>query len=206
MMSDKTAIGYELFRPLGTFLMFILYRPRHIGKENIPDSGPLILCGNHKDYFDPLMVGMGTKRPLHYLSKIECHRGAFRWFFKFVGTIPVDRSKKDPNAVNKSIEALEKGYAIAIFPEGTRNKTKDLLMPFKYGAVSMASKADATIVPFAITGHYKIFNNDLTIQYGKPFKVGDMTYEEANQKLYNEVEKLIINRKDKKKNDDLIQR
>lgn len=194
MRKIKTSIGYSLLIPIGILLMHIVFRPKCIGKKNIPKSGPTVLCGNHKDYFDPVLVGMGTKRSLHFLSKKECHEGNFKWFFKFVGTIPVDRSKKDDNAVSKSLEALNKGYAIALFPEGTRNRTKDLLMPFKYGAVSLAKKADAIIVPFAITGKYTIFNNDLTIEYGKPFKVEDMTYEEANNKLYNEVKTLIKKR------------
>ena len=89
------------------------------------------------------------------------------------------------------------GGAIGIFPEGTRNKTDKFLLPFKYGAVSIASKTDSLIVPFGITGDYKFRSKNLTIIYGKPFKVGNMSLEEANNKLYKIVERLMKqNKKD----------
>ena len=113
------------------------------------------------------------------------------WFFKSAGCIPVDRAKKDPNATNNALEVLNNDGAIGIFPEGTRNRTKELLLPFKFGAVSMAKKTDSYIIPFAITGDYKFRSKNLKITYGKPFKVGDMELEEANEKLYKEVKKLL---------------
>ena len=55
----------------------------------------------------------------------------------------------------------------------------------------MAKKSNALIVPFGITGDYKFRSKNLTIRYGKPFKVENMTLEKANEKLYKEVEKLM---------------
>ena len=98
----------------------------------------------------------------------------------------------DKEATKQALDILKSGGAIGLFPEGTRNKTKDkLLLPFKFGAVSMASKTNATIVPFGITGDYKFRSKNLTIKYGKPFKVENMTLEEANNKLFEEVKNLI---------------
>ena len=116
--------------------------------------------------------------------------GHFAWFFKAAGCIPVDRSKKDNNATSLALEVLKEGKALGLFPEGTRNKTDKFLLPFKFGAVSMASKTNALIVPFGITGDYKFRSKNLTVRFGKPFKVeGDL--EEANKKLEKEVEKLM---------------
>ena len=55
----------------------------------------------------------------------------------------------------------------------------------------MAKKTNATIVPFGITGDYKFRSKDLTVRFGTPFKVENMTLEEANEKLRNEVGKLM---------------
>ena len=55
----------------------------------------------------------------------------------------------------------------------------------------MAQKTDALIIPFGITGDYKFRSKNLTIRYGKPFKISNMSLEEANRKLYNEIEKLM---------------
>ena len=114
-----------------------------------------------------------------------------RWVFRHVGCIPVDRTKRDDAAVNSALKVLNDGGAIGIFPEGTRNKTNELLLPFKFGTVSMAYKTNSYIVPFAIKGNYTFRSKDLTIIYGKPFKVGNMTLVDANNKLYKEVEKLL---------------
>ena len=114
-----------------------------------------------------------------------------RWFFKAVGCISVDRQVHDGKAKNEAIETLKNGGAIGLFPEGTRNKTDAFLLPFKFGAVSMAQKTDSYLVPFGITGDYVFRSKNLVIKYGKPFKVTDMTLEEANEKLYKTVEKLM---------------
>ena len=89
------------------------------------------------------------------------------------------------------MDVLNDNGAIGIFPEGTRNRTKEMLLPFKYGAVSLANKTDSYIVPFGITGDYKFRSKNLTIRYGKPFKVNDITLDRANQMLFNKVKNLI---------------
>ena len=132
---------------------------------------------------DQCLAIISTRRFLRYMAKKEYFDGKFAWFFKAVGCIPVNRSIKDSDAKAKAIEHLEKSGAIGIFPEGTRNKTKDFLLPFKFGAVSMAKKTNAKLVPFGITGDYKFRSKNLVARFGKPIEVGDMTLEEANQKL-----------------------
>lgn len=68
---------------------------------------------------------------------------------------------------------------------------KSLLMPLKFGAVSMASKTDSYIIPFGTSGDYKFRSKNLTIVIGKPFKVGKMSLEEANERLAKEIIALI---------------
>ena len=125
------------------------------------------------------------------MAKKEYFDSKEAWFFRLVGAIPVDRSKKDEEAVNSAINILNNGGAIGIFPEGTRNKTKEFLIPFKYGAVSMAKKTNATIIPFGLTGDYKFRSKNLKVRFGNGFKVDNMSLEEANNKLYKEIEKLM---------------
>ena len=83
------------------------------------------------------------------------------WFFKSAGCIPVDRSKKDNKSVSSALDFLNEGGAIGLFPEGTRNKTKEFLLPFKFGTVSMAAKTNATIIPFGLTGDYKFRSKNI---------------------------------------------
>ena len=188
----KGEIGYLLLTPIMRVLFRLYYNPKIINKEVIPKDGPILIVGNHKHIYNQCLTIMATKRVIHYMAKKEYFDGKMSWFFKLVGCIPVDRSIKDHNATDKALKVLNNGGAIGLFPEGTRNKTKDVfLLPFKFGTVSMAKKTNATIIPFGLTGDYKFRSKNLTIRYGTPFKVNDMDLEEANKKLYNEVKKLM---------------
>ena len=189
---NKTPLLYKICRVVLGFIFKLYYNPKIIGKENIPSKGPIIVAGNHVHLFDQCLTILSTKRYLCYMAKKEYFDDKkVAWFFKGNGCIPVDRTKKDTNAKEKALEVLNNNGAIGIFPEGTRNRTNEILQPFKFGAVSMAEKTNATIVPFAIIGEYKFRSKDLTVTFAKPFKVGDMTLEEANEKLYKEVLKLL---------------
>ena len=188
-MSD---LGYKLTKKILKPIFYKKCDPTVINANIVPKEGPIILCGNHMHVLDQCGPLFEIPRVVHYMAKKE-YFDSFktRWFFKMVGCISVDRENHDEakKAKEKAIEILKQGGAIGIFPEGTRNKTDAFLLPFKYGAVSMAQKADATIVPFAVTGKYEKGGN-LMVRFGEPFKVTDMTKEEANEKLFNVIKTL----------------
>ncbi len=184
--------GYRIFRPLLSPIFKLYYRPKLIGKEKIPSEGPIIFAGNHKHILDQCLVIISTKRIVHYMAKKEYFDGPFAWFFKITGTIPVNRSTKDAHAKKLAREVLKREKALGIFPEGTRNKTDELLLPFHLGTVKFAQESGATIVPFAIKGEYKFAKNQLRIIYGEPFKVKEEEdLIEANAKLFSRVEELL---------------
>ena len=188
----KGETGYKIIKAILGPIFKLYYNPKVINKEVIPKDGPIIIVGNHKHVYDQCPIIISTKRVLHYMAKKEYFDGKFAWFFNMTGCICVDRSKKDDEAVNKALEILNNGGAIGLFPEGTRNKTKDVfLLPFKFGAVSMAKKTNATIVPFGLTGDYKFRSKNLTVRFGTPFKIDDMDLDTSNQKLYKEIESLM---------------
>ena len=120
------------------------------------------------------------------LAKKDLHDGKFGFFFKAVGTIPVDlKSTTNKSALNTAVEKLKEGNLINLSPEAKRNYTNELLLPFKYGAVSMAKKTNNVIIPYSITGDYKLFSKNLKIVFGKPIDVSKLDIEEANKKLFN---------------------
>ena len=102
------------------------YTPIIIGKENIPAEGSCILAGDHIHLYDQCHAIISTKRLLVYMAKKEYFDNKkVSWFFKGVGCIPVDRSKKDEHAVESALESLNNGEILGIFPEGTRNALKE---------------------------------------------------------------------------------
>lgn len=184
--------AYKFFKGILGIVFTIYYRPKYVNKKVIPKDGPIIVCGNHIHILDQCFPIMCTKRMLHYMAKKEYFDGKYAWFFKATGCISVNRSIHDSDAKEKALDVLNNGWALGIFPEGTRNKTDAPLLPFKLGAVSMAQKTGATLVPYVITGKYKFWNNHLKVTFLEPFKVGpDEDLEKANERLRNMILKVV---------------
>jgi len=191
-MREKNIV-YYLIKPIYTILLKIIFRPKVVGKENIPKDGALIFAGNHKHAVDPTMVMMSTNRVVHYMAKEELFKGLHGILFRKIGLIKIYRGKSNPQAIIEAENVLNRCGTIGIFPEGTRNKGIEELLKFRYGAVRIAQKTNSQILPFAIKNKYKIFRKSVVLEFGKPIDVSNMEIEEANEYLRNEVLKLLRN-------------
>ena len=143
-----------------------------------------MLAGNHTGILDCILLGICTKRGIHFLAKKELWTGPKKIFFSNLGLIPVDRSIHDKSSLDKAYKYLESEKAIGIFPEGTTEKGRGLL-PFKIGAVKMANVTNTKIVPFVITGKYIPLFNKLSITFLEPIEIKSNNLEEENNKLRN---------------------
>ncbi len=189
-MKENKAL-YNICKLIYTTLLKVLYRPKAVGTENIPEEGPIIFAGNHRHAFDPVVVMTHTKRFVHYMAKETLFKGFHGFLFNQIGLIKVYRTKNNPEAIESAVNLLKDGGTLGIFPEGTRNRTNEELLRFKHGAVTIAKKSNSKIVPFAIKGEYKLFSNKLIIEFGKPIDVSNMELEEANDYIRNEVLNLL---------------
>ena len=181
---------YRLIRPIIKLFTNLVFRPNYIGLENIKDDKGLVLAGTHTSNLDCLLLISSTKRSIHFLAKIELWKGIKKIIFANMGLIPVNRKEKNPEAIKKAEEYLKSKAIIGIFPEGTTEKGRGLL-PFRIGAVKIASDTKSDIVPFAITGKYKFFRKSLTIVFGEPYKIKGDDLEYENEILINKVEELL---------------
>ncbi len=130
-----------------------------------------------------------VKRCVHFVAKAELMKGIGKHIFTGLGIIPVDRSRASSgvHAVNVAKEYLDDEKLIAIFPEGTINRTDDIMMPFKGGAVKIALDSSTRIIPFAITGKYTMFKKNVKIKFMPAMKIERGGLKAANQKLYQTV-------------------
>lgn len=188
---NMDTFGYSLVLPLVKILFYLIYRPTVIGRENIPKNRAFVLAGNHTKWLDSVMlVATSGWKQVHFLAKKELWYGKGRIVVKAMGCIPVNRKIKDKDALISAYNYLNNGNSIGIFPEGTINRTKDIIMPFKYGAVKMCKETGADLVPFIITGKYKPFKKGITIEFLKPRKVTeDLDFE--NEKLMSDVKEKL---------------
>lgn len=159
-------------------ILKLLYRPKAVGLENIPE-GPAILAANHQSFLDDLLLPLVVPgRKVVFLAKADYFdKWYLRWFFKGANVIPVRRESRSgaEAALQTGVQALREGHLIGIFPEGTRSPDGRLYRG-KTGVARMALEAQVAVVPVAITGTFEAlpYNRKLPkpgrveIRFGKP--------------------------------------
>jgi len=146
---------YRIARAILRVLYALLYRLEARGIENIPREGPVVLCSNHRSLQDPITLGVCVPRKVHYMAKEELFRiPLFGSLIRGVGAFPVKRGGVSKEAIRTAITLLQGGNVMGIFPEGTRNEAVGM---GKRGAVTMAVRGKAIVVPVALVGEYRIF-------------------------------------------------
>ena len=174
MPSRRLAISYQIVKTLIRIVMLFLTRTTVRGIERVPRSGAALIVSNHIAAVDPpLLVGV-MPRPITLMSKVEVDQGPLKYFLRVVGAFPVRRGKIDRTALRTAERVLAEGRLLCMFPEGTRGTS---LGAGHGGAVLLALKSGAPIVPVALTGTSRIFMRRfpwlgcprVTITIGEPF-------------------------------------
>ncbi len=160
-----------------------------LGEENVPRDEAVLYIGNHRSYFDVIMTYVRVPRPTGYMAKIEMLRiPSLSTWMKYLHCIFLDRSdiKAGMQSILNAIEKIRSGISICIFPEGTRNRTQDVLLDFHDGSFKIAEKTGCPIVPMSINNAAAIFEDHIprikkahvVIEYGKPIYVRDLDKEQ----------------------------
>ncbi|MEX2394248.1 MAG: HAD-IB family hydrolase [Actinomycetota bacterium] len=154
---------FDLLRPLAHPLI----APVNIvieGVQLIPSSGPVIVAANHRSYLDPIVltaVGMRRGRKFRYLGKKEMFEApVVGQAMKLLGQIRVDRGSGDTAPLQQAVDALHRGEAIGIFPQGTIPRGEDFYSPnlrAKTGVARLAVQADVPVIPVALWDTEKVW-------------------------------------------------
>ena len=160
----------------------VYFRLHRIGREHIPQDGPLLLAANHRSFLDPFVLGTMLRRPVYYVAKKELFENRLQaWFLNSLGAFPVDRGASDQEMLTTAKAILERGDAVLIFPEGTRVRPGGLGTP-KRGVGRLALESGAPIVPLAVIGTedvrrgWRIRPRKITIRAGRA-----LTYPRVHQ-------------------------
>jgi glycerol-3-phosphate dehydrogenase (NAD(P)+) len=145
-------IVYWLVRGLFQPFFHLYFRLSRIGREHIPESGPVIFASNHRSFLDPFVIATIARRPMYYVAKRELFRNRlFAWWLNSLGAFPVDRGAGDAEMIKTAKAILDRGDSVLIFPEGTRIRPGALGRP-KRGVGRLALETGAPVVPVAVFG------------------------------------------------------
>jgi 1-acyl-sn-glycerol-3-phosphate acyltransferase len=160
-----------------TVIMGLICRTTVMGAEKIPDEGPVIMMMNHISSLDPILtIGAVGNRYIVPMTKIEnMHIPILGAIIKWYGAYWVSRGEVDRRALTNSIELLKAGQCILIAPEGTRQR--EGLSEAKDGLAYVATKANAVIVPSAVSGAVewtkklkRLQRPKVNVTFGRPFR------------------------------------
>lgn len=149
-----------------------------VGIQNIPTDAACIICFNHKSNMDAPIIGVFMPRKLVFMAKEELFKIPFLGAaVKALGAFPIKRGAGDVSAIKTSLSILKQGKVLAMYPEGTRNKSGEL-GEAKAGVALIATKAQVPVIPVGVTGEYKLFHR-VNVNIGSPIYYSEY----FNQKL-----------------------
>ncbi len=191
MNASKAASLYRVARRiLRTALGFYFSRIERFHRERVPASGPVLFASNHPNSLtDAFVIGTSVPRKVNFVATVQLFRLApLRWLLVQCGVIPINRVKDDPRQMRTVLDTfeacfkvLERGEAVAIFPEGITHDDPQL-KTVKTGAARMAlelehrhgGKLGLHILPVGLTFSAKErYRSDVLVNFGEPLRVAD---------------------------------
>lgn len=166
----------------------------YFGLEYLPKKGDpgVVYISNHRGFFDIISTYPVFEEPTGFVAKKEMRTWPLLgWWMGSVHCLFLDRDdrRQGVKTIFQGAENVENGISMCIFPEGTRSKVEGEMLPFKHGSFKMATKAKAPIIPMAINGSGKIFDDHMPkiipgkvrVEFLPPIETKDLTKEELQQ-------------------------
>ncbi|MEA3560535.1 MAG: lysophospholipid acyltransferase family protein [Candidatus Omnitrophota bacterium] len=191
---------YRFCYSLSLILTKSLLKLKVVGRENLPSKDGYILASNHLSYLDPIVLGVGFRRQLHFMAKKSLFNN--RLFGKLLNSInvfAVGEQNAGSSAVKEALKRLKAGKVVAIFPEGTRSKDGKL-QEAKIGIGFLAIKSKTPVVPARIIGTGEalpikarfIRFKPVSVYFGRPLDL-DRFYQQGESKQnYLRISRLIM--------------
>lgn len=172
------------------------------GLNNVPRTGGALIVSNHQSFLDPALLGARLPRSMSYMAKSELFENRLlSWLIRSLGAFPVRQGAGDIRAIKETVQRLQEGRILNIFPEGSRTENGQI-MPMQPGVALVARKAGVPIIPAAIIGSYEAWPKGTTmfrmhpirIAYGPPLDMRGMKSDQiiglidsAIRKLYEDL-------------------
>ncbi len=149
---------------------------RKAGWANVPPAGPALFVSNHQSMFDPVLVGLASRRYLAYLARSTLFTNPlFGGLIRSLHAIPIDRAM-GKDGIQAVLDALGKGRCVLMFPEGERTHT-GAVGPLKPGVSLLVKRVTCPIIPVGIAGAFAAWSRHHTVPKPSPLLLppGDST-------------------------------
>jgi 1-acyl-sn-glycerol-3-phosphate acyltransferase len=200
-------VVYLISRLILRPLFLLLFRPRVVGRENVPATGAFIIASNHLSFIDSMVIPLMAPRRVGYLAKAEYFTGSgvrgwfTRTWFTALGALPVEREthRAAQGALDTAMTVLRAGGGFGIYPEGTRSRDGRLARG-KTGVAWLALTADCPVVPVGIIGTDRIQPvgatwprpHRCTVVFGKPLTFPEHRGKAGSNRARREVTDTIM--------------
>lgn len=175
--------------------LYHVYLDLHFeGLENVPRDGSNIFASNHRSFADPVLISLKPKIGFSFMAKEELFEQNifFTALIKALGAFPVKRGSGGAEAIDMSLERLDRGYNLVIFPEGTRSKDGKVLRG-KTGVALVAAMAQVPVIPTGIVFESKIrFRRRVTVKFGKPILPQELGINDCSPKNLKTMKNAIM--------------
>lgn len=175
-MSAGWTAFYELHWHVARAALWLLGGCEVRGTGKVPLEGPLIIASNHASYMDPPAIGCCIPRPVGYMARETLFDNPlFGAWIRSLNAFPVDRDGDSRQAIRQACERLAEGWALLVFPEGTRTVTGHL-QEVRGGAGMLAARSGAPVLPVYLWGSYQSWPRGRSFPSRHRFKflVGDV--------------------------------
>ena len=146
---------YRFWKNFVAFLLRVVFDQKCYGSENVPREGGVLVVSNHVSYLDPPIIAALCPRQFAFLADSGLWTfKPFGWVISRLNAFPVQQGKGDVGAMKKTINLLNDGWALTVFPEGMRSLT-GRMEPVQAGAALIIRRTHVPVVPAYIYGAYE---------------------------------------------------
>jgi 1-acyl-sn-glycerol-3-phosphate acyltransferase len=183
---DAFNVWMDIYMPL------IFCRVQRKGLVHFAKNESYIVIANHSSFMDIPVSKPGIPVPNKTLGKSSFAKPPIFGYIYKLGSILIDRNSTRSRVESfiQMKQSLQEGISICLYPEGTRNKSQEVLLPFHNGAFKLSMDTNTPIIPAIILGTKNILPADGLAFWAWPHKVEFTFLEAVHPKDFSDVEAL----------------
>jgi len=201
-VKNKNGLARRIWHEFGRFIsvgiVWLMYRVKVYGKENIPQDGAVLILSNHQSFLDIMLCQGWLRRPFYYVPRDTLFVGFWGWMIDSFYTIPINQEQVGIKSMRAIIDILKHGHIVCLYPEGSRT-FDGKIDEIKPGFSLLVRRSGAVMLPMVIDGiferwprgqKYPKFGGRVGVMYGKPIPA-DHIKEIGEEKFIAEFNKTL---------------